>query len=216
MGKADEIKQILDSFAALIRTAGGEMVTFSISDPVTESAVMKAERQLGYTFPPRFRRFLTTESSGIEFYWTLDDEHAITLEGEREPIFGGDFPWSFDDLLSENTTFQAQEIEGDELLSQVVGRDKIILTTIGNGDMFAIGISGELQDRILYLSHDLEDIHNYAVASDIDDLLRRYAPLGFAGPESWIWEQFTNGRTTMIDPSSDKARAFLATLRQRT
>lgn len=210
-----DTRQILDSFAAMVTSFGGEIVTSSISDPVAEREVIKAEKRLGYTLPPRFRDFVTGESSGMEFYWTLDDDHAIRLDGEREPIVGSDFHWSFDEIVSENATFQAQDIEGDELLLEMVGRDKIILATTANGDMFAVGISGETQDRILYLSHDLEDIHNYVVAADIADLMRRWAPLGFAGPEFWIWEQFTNGRTTMIDPSSEKARAFLTALDRR-
>ncbi len=209
----EELKRHLQSFAALVSNAGGEVDAFTIADPVDDSAVSNAEKQLRLAFPPRFRRFLTTESAGTEFSWTLNDD--VTLKGEREPISGGDLRWSFEELVSENTTFQAQDIEGDALLSKMVGRDKIILTSVGNGDMFAVGIAGELQDRILYLSHDLEDIHNYVVAWDIDDLFRRYAPLGFAGPEFWIWEQFTNGRTTMIDPSSHNAEAFLAALRHR-
>ncbi|HJU67143.1 MAG TPA: SMI1/KNR4 family protein [Gemmatimonadaceae bacterium] len=209
----ESLERILDSFADTVSAGGGEAAPVSIADPVAESAVSTAERQLGYSFPPLFRRFLTTTSGGMEFSWNLDDE--ITLEGEREAIFGGELRWSFDELVSENRTFQAQDIEGDELLSAMVGRDKVILSSVPNGDMFAVGVSGELQDRILYLSHDIEDIHNYVVASDIEDLLRRYAPLGFAGPEFWIWEQFTNGRTTMIDPSSAKAKEFLAMLAQR-
>lgn len=211
----DEIAKILDAFAALIRKAGGELIDFEITEPVSGSEVLAAEKHLGYVFPPLFRRFLTTDSGGMQFYWTLDDDKAITLHGEREPIFGGDFHWSFDELIEENTTFQAQDIEGDDLLSKMVGRDKIILTSTGNGDMFAVGISGAIQDQILYLSHDLEDIHNYVVASDIADLFRRYAPLGFAGAEYWVWEQFTNGRTTMIDPSSANATEFLTLLGQR-
>ena len=151
----------------------------------------------------------------MAFSWTLGEDQEITLEGEREPIGVGEFTWSFDELVSDNARFQAQNIEGDELLSEMVGRDKIILSYVPNGDMFAVGLSGTSQDRILYLSHDIEEIHNYVVASDIDDLIRRYAPLGFAGPEFWIWEQFTNERTTMIDPSSQKARAFLAALDRR-
>ena len=210
-----ETRQILDSFAARVTSFGGEIVTVSISEPVAEPDVIKAEKQLGYPFPPRFRAFVTRESGGIEFYWTLDEDRAIRLDGEREPIYGGDFHWGFHELVSENTMFQEQDIEGDALLSEMVGRDKIILATAPNGDMFAVGLSGEIRDRILYLSHDLEDIHRYVVAADVADLVRRYAPLGFAGPEFWIWEQFTNGRTTMIDPSSKKARAFLAALDRR-
>lgn len=214
MAKGPDLRATLDAFAALIRDAGGEVSASSISAPVAEAAVAKAEKQLRYILPPRFRRFLTTEAAGMEFSWTLDDH--ITLEGERELISGGDFRWSFDELVSENTTFQAQDIEGDELLSEMVGRDKIILASVGNGDMFAVGISGARQDQIVYLSHDLEDIHNYVVASNITDFLERYAPLGFAGPEFWIWEQFTNGRTTMIDPACANAEAFLTALKHRT
>lgn len=210
-----DTRQILDSFAAMVTSFGGEIVTSSISDPVAETDVIKAEKRLGYTFPPRFRAFVTGESGGLEFHWTLDEDQAIQLDGASEPIFGSDFRWSFDELVSETATFQAQDIEADELLLEMVGRDKIILATAANGDMFAVGLSGEIEDRILYLSHDLEDIHRYVVAVDIADLMRRYAPLGFAGPEFWIWEQFTNGRTTMIDPSSERARAFLATLGRR-
>ena len=208
----ENIKKILDAFGALVTKAGGEMVTSDIVPPVAESAVTEAESQLGYTFPPRFRRFLIKESAGIDLSWTLADDQMIQLEGEREPVSGGDFKWTFEELVSENATFQGQDIEGDELLSKMVGRDKIILATVANGDMFAVGLSRKIKDRILYLSHDLEEVHNYVVASDIADLYRRYAPLGFAGPEFWIWEQFTNGRTTMIDPSSAKAREFLARL----
>ncbi|MGQ0712847.1 MAG: SMI1/KNR4 family protein [Gemmatimonadaceae bacterium] len=208
----EAIRYNLESFAATVRDAGGEMLEFAIAGPVAEAEVSKAEKQLGYTFPPRFRRFVTTQSAGMQFFWSLDDDHMIALEGEREPIYGGDFHWSFEELVAENTTFQAQDIDDDELLSEMVGRDKVILTTVENGDMFAVGITGALEDSVLYLSHDLEDIHNYVVAADVDDLLRRYAPLGFAGPEFWIWEQFTNGRTTMIDPSSENAKEFLATL----
>ena len=215
MPEVEELKRILDSFAARVTEAGGDVGAVSISGPVAESTVSKAEKRLGYTFPIRFRRFLTTRSGGLEFSWSLDDGHEIELPGGREPIFGGGFRWSFDELVTENATFQAQDIEGDELLSEMVGRDKIILATVPNGDMFAVGISGEIKDRILYLSHDIEDIHNYVVASDIEDLFRRYAPLGFAGPEFWVWELFTNGRTTMIDPASENAKAFLAALHRR-
>ena len=214
MAKGADLRHMLESFAALVRDAGGEVEASSVSEPVTEPAIAKAEKQLRYTFPPRFRRFLMTEAAGMEFSWNLADD--ITLEGEKEPISSGDFRWSFEELVSENTTFQAQDIEGDELLSEMVGRDKIILASVANGDMFAIALSGQRHDQVLYLSHDLEDIHNYVVASDMTDLCRRYAPLGFAGPEFWIWEQFTNGRTTMIDPSSPNAGAFLTALGQGT
>lgn len=213
MAEGADLRQMLDAFAALVRDAGGDVEAFSISEPVTEPAIAKAEKQLRYPFPPRFRRFLTSEAAGMEFSWNLDED--ITLEGEREPISSGGFRWSFDEIVSENTTFQAQDIEGDALLSEMVGRDKIILASVANGDMFAVGLSGQRQDQILYLSHDLEDIHNYVVASDITDFCRRYAPLGFAGPEFWIWEQFTNGRTTMIETSSANAEAFVSALTRR-
>jgi hypothetical protein len=209
---SDELERVLNAFAAAVRDAGGDAEPVAISSPVPERSVTKAEKELGFAFPPLFRRFLTTKCGGVTFSWNLDDGREITLEGEREAIYGGDFTWSFDTLVAENKTYQAQDIEGDDLLMEMVGRDKIILVTVPSGDMFAVGVSGPIQDRVVYLSHDIEDIHNYVVASDIDDLLRRYAPLGFAGPEFWIWEQFTNGRTTMIDPSSEKAMEFLGSL----
>jgi hypothetical protein len=215
MDRAAELRQVLDAFVTALGSSGGETLTFSISDPITELALSKAEKALGFAFPPRLRRFLTTTSGGMEFSWKLDDDHEITLEGERDPIGFGEFTWSFDELVSDNERFRGQDIEGDDLLSEMVGRDKIILTYVPNGDMFAVGVSGELADKILYLSHEGEDVHNYVVASDIDDLMCPYAPLGLAGPECWIWEQFTNGRTTMIDPSSRKAMAFLASLDRR-
>jgi hypothetical protein len=148
----------------------------------------------------------------MEFSWTLNDDDLI-LPGEREPITGSIFSWSLSELVASNAEFRAQDIENDELLMEMVGRDKLILSSVSNGDMFATGLSGQIEDSILYLSHDLEDIHGYVVASDMTDFIQRYAPLGFAGPEFWIWEQFTNERSTMIDPASENARTFLAMLR---
>src|SRR5687768_16035157 len=113
-----EIKQALDAFAASGTIAGGELLANSLGGPVAEPAVAKAEQKLGYPFPPRFRRFLTTQTAAMEFDWRLEHHHKIMLEAEREALCGGAFRWSFGELVVDNTTFQARDIEGDEILME--------------------------------------------------------------------------------------------------
>lgn len=212
----NDIKHTLERFASAITNYGDAMGGHSLAKPVSESAVAKAEKQLGLTFPPRFRRFLTTSCGGMRFDWSLDDDQEITLPGERETIVGGELSWSFKDFVADNKRMRQTLAEGDEYMLEFMGRDKVPFASTPNGDMFAVGLSGDAEDKILYLSHDIDDIHNYVVAADIDDFFARYAPLGFAGPEYWIWEQFTNKRTTMIDPTSKNARTFLARIERVT
>lgn len=211
----NDIRQTLERFANAITKYGDAMGAHSLAKPVSDSTVAKAEKQLDLTFPPRFRRFVTTTCGGMRFDWSLEDEE-ITLPGEREPITAGELTWSFEDLVADNRGIRKALADGDELLLEIVGRDKVPFASTPNGDMFAVGLSGAVEDKILYLSHDMDDIQNYVVAADIADFIARYAPLGFAGPEYWIWEQFTNKRTTMIDPTSKNARTFLARIERQT
>ena len=212
----NDIQHTLERFASAITAYGDAMGGHSLDKPVSESTVAKAEKQLDLTFPPRFRRFVTTTCGGMRFDWSLDDDQQITLPGEREPITAGELTWSFEDLVADNRGIRKTLADGDEYLLEMVGRDKVPFASTPNGDVFAVGLSGAVEDKIIYLSHDIDDIHNYVVAADIADLIARYGPLGFAGPEYWIWEQFTNKRTTMIDPTSKNARTFLERIeRQR-
>ena len=40
------------------------------------------------------------------------------------------------------------------------------------------------------------------MATDFEDLIRRWVPLACAGAEDWQWLPFTNGRSSPIDPFS--------------
>jgi hypothetical protein len=138
----------------------------------------------------------------------------VQLPGERESITAGGFTFAAETLLQENPQLRsASGFRWDEYSRAYHLPDTLAFASSPNGDQFAVVCRGPAEDSIVYLSHDMDDIHGYRAGTDIASFFAHYARLGFAGPEYWIWEQFTRGRTTPIDADSPNAVAFLESLR---
>ena len=183
-----------------------------IAEPATTNKMAEIEQKFGIKLPPKFKDFLLTSAGGINVWWSLEDGALVKLEGERERISGGYFILSLDEILEMN--FRIEEDYGpDEYDLEIHPRNLLAFAGVENGDQFAVVHSGVDIDTIKYISHDLEDIHLYTVGKDIYSFLSNYARIGFAGCEFWIWEQFTNQRTTSIDSNSPNAREFLAAIK---
>src|SRR5688572_14400914 len=118
-----------------------------------------------------------------------------------------------DDFLTHNPQF-GENFEPGAFDVQYRQANLLAFAATSNGDQFAVVLSGPEIESIKYLSHDLDDIHFYTAGNDFFSFLAHYARVGFAGPEYWIWEQFTNRRKTPIDSSSAKAVEFLESIRQ--
>jgi len=186
-----------------------------INGPSTPADLAQIEATIGRPLPPEFRRFLESDCGGVELAWCFNDDALIKLSGEREAIDAGRFHFSARSILGENPQY-APDFTPDDYDLKYRPPDTLAFASTSNGDQFAVVMEGPQQDFIIYLSHDIEDIHRQVVAKDMVSFFWNYARLGFAGPEFWIWAQFTNGRTTPIDSTSPNARSFLERLRTGT
>jgi hypothetical protein len=179
-----------------------------IAEPITTEKIAEIEQKFRIKIPPKFKKFLMTSSGGINIWWDLEDGAEVKLKDERESIVSGYFNMSMDEILEMN--FRIEDDYGpDEDDLEIHPRNLLAFAGVENGDQFAVVHSGEGIDSIKYISLDLEDVHLYTVGEDINTFLSNYARIGFAGCEFWIWEQFTNQRTTPIDSESHKATEFL-------
>lgn len=183
-----------------------------IAPPATEPEVLKLEQAIGTALPPIFRNFLLTETAGIAVGWTLEDNALLELSGERESIYAGELSFHLRDFLNLTPQFRPGYDPRDYDCEYRPGH-LLALADTPNGDQFAVILSGPDADTVIYLSHDIDDIHRYRVGENFASFLQHYARLGFAGPEYWIWEQFTSKRTTPINSSSPLAVEFLTALR---
>ncbi len=179
-----------------------------VSAPAKESDVEIIESQIKMALPPKFRKFLLESSAGIDVDWSFSDGALIQLEKRSEWIDYGGFSFHMCNFLNENPQF-SDDFEPDDYDAEYRPEDLLALMSTENGDQFAVTLTGADVDAIKYLSHDLDDIHLYKVGDDIESFLDNYARIGFVGPEYWIWEQFTNNRTTPIDCKSQKATQFI-------
>jgi hypothetical protein len=184
-----------------------------IAKPATSRQVAGLENEIGQTLPPAFRKFLLNCSAGVDLSWSLEDGALVKLTGERESVSSGELSFHIDAFLSHNPQFR-KNFEPEAYDVQYRPANLLAFAGTPNGDQFAVVLSGAETDAVKYLSHDLDDIHFYTVGHDIGSFLSEYARLGFAGPEYWIWEQFTNGRKTPIDSGSAKASEFLGSIRR--
>lgn len=182
--------------------------------PASPESVQRIEDALTHRLPPRFRAFLLGECGGIEVNWYFEDGAEVQLPGEPESITAGGFEWKVDDLLQENPRLRpGSGFCWDEYSCGYWLPDTLAFASTPNGDQFAVVCKGPAQDSIVYLNHDLGDIHGYRVGDDLPSFLTHYARLGFAGPEYWVWEQFTDKRTTPINSGSASAIVFLEHVR---
>jgi hypothetical protein len=187
--------------------------SFEVARPATPAQLAPIEKAISQALPPKFRKFLVEVCGGVELSWSLESGVLVRLKDEGETIYGGSMSFHVDRLLSESPQF-SKDFEPDDFHREYRPGKLLCFASTPNGDQFAVVLDGPETDSIRYLSHDLDDIHFYKVADDMDSFISNYARLGFAGPEYWIWEQFTNERTTPIDPRSPKANEFLQAIRK--
>jgi len=202
----------LDSFLADLKGIPSSVNRNRAGAPASIAEVELLEAAAKAPLPKQFRRFLLTEASAIEIDWRLADGVQTQLAGERESISYGTFCFNLSELVDINPQW-SPDYEMDDYDRKLWPAPLLCFASVPNGDAFGVVLTGEHADSIRYLSHDLEDIHFYKVADDMFSFLENFAALGFAGPEYWIWEQFTNGRTTPIDSKSTNAREFRRMLR---
>ncbi|MDH3347213.1 MAG: SMI1/KNR4 family protein [Desulfobulbaceae bacterium] len=186
-----------------------------IDAPASNNKLAEIEKKFGIELPPKFKDFLLNNAGGLDIWWSLKDGALVRLEGEGESISGGYFNISLDEMLEMNFRIE-DDYEPDEYDLEIHPRNLLAFAGVENGDQFAVVFKGDDIDSIKYISHDLDDIHLYTVGEDINSFLSHYASIGFAGCEYWIWEQFTNQRTTIIDSESPKAIEFLDAIKGGT
>lgn len=183
-----------------------------VAEPASSEVLEQIEEVVRLPLPPKFRRFLEADCGGVDIWWCFKDDAEIRLEGARESIVAGSFEFNASSILSENPHYEP-EFTPTEYDSEYRSRNTLAFASTPNGDQFSVILDGPTRDSIIYLSHDIDDIHRYLVATDMESFFWNYARLGFAGPEFWIWEQFTNSRSSPIDADCKEARSFLQCLK---
>ena len=202
-------KENLIQFIEDLKGVPSNVDSNSIDAPVSDGQIFKIENRLRIELPPKFKNFLIHSTGGVDIWWDFEDDFSVKLEGESELINSGQFNLSIDEILEGNEQIELDVSDLDEYDLEFHPRNILAFASVPNGDQFGVVLTGPEIDTIKYMSHDLDDIHLFTVGTDINSFLFNYARLGFAGSEFWIWEQFTNQRTTPIDSDSPKALEFL-------
>lgn len=184
-----------------------------VSGAATNDQLHVIEKEIKISLPPKFRKFLLENSAGIDIWWCFKDDALVKLKNERESINSGGFSLNINEFPDMNEQFE-DGFEPDEYDLEFRPENLLSIASTPNGDMFAVVLDGPDTDKIKYLSHDIDDIHLYVAGNDFESFLENYARIGFAGPEYWIWEQFTNQRTTPIDCESPPAVEFIDAVRK--
>ena len=186
--RRDSILSALETFLeGVIRLGGDAELKFG-------APLKRAPKGL----PAGAAEVFTTISRRILVRWDLDDEVGDTLPDEFEECRFGELdlhPKCFETVTSQWWTFDDPLWAG-----------KTVFAPDGSGDYFGIDPTG----RVVFLSHDLDEPHGQPLASNLTDLLERWAPLGCVGPAGAALEPFLT--KTRLSCAGPPAKRFLKIL----
>ncbi len=206
------IRENLTAFHKTIKKIGGDVEPICIKNPATESQIQALEKELGYTLPSELREVFLTFTSGIEFYWDINDkleDNNDFLPDEFCGIFCGELQFDLDLMLDYETdrkgwiesVYPNYEDEYDR-----VYHNKLAFQKVGNGDFLAIELESENYGKVVYLSHDGSDNHGRYMAENFKEFLLNYTAIGCTGGEDWQWEVFCTEKG--IDAKGDNAKKW--------
>lgn len=215
----EDLSERLEWFQQRIQELGAYSSKLILKEPAAEGELSDFEKILGQRIPEEFRNVLLNLSSHLEFYWNLysEEEHRmlLPLPEPLQSIFSGNLHFSLKEI------WNAEESRKDWisiLYSDLdhpyarVYHNKLAFYRVGNGDLIAIDLDEESYGKIVYLSHDGDEMHGYVLAESFTEWLEEWTRLGCVGGECWQWEAFTNNRTTGIDSRCENAALWLRTI----
>lgn len=200
-------------FSEQITTLNGEFED-SICQPVaSEQQVQTIEQQLGLALPTGLRDFFLHATSKISWRWFLPENNEQWLPEIFREIFSGQLSVDLLELVALEQmrqewikeVFYHLDDEYDRIWQQ-----KLVFMEVGNGDFLAIELADEHQGKVVYLSHDGDEMHGRYLADNFQDYLLRMSKLGFVGAECWQWFCFLE--QDGINPSGEYAHLWRAVL----
>ena len=164
------------------------------------------EAATAMAIPPSLQQLFGLARS-VESWWHLAD--AVEPPTPFEEIFSGGFEWSVDHAVAEIEDYRSWVTHVFPDLDDpydAVWHAKYPWLSVPNGDRIAL----DVDERVVYLSHDDGVGHGYLLGRDVVDFLDRWTVLGCPGPEDWQWLPFVATDGDGLDPDGAHGRAWRA------
>lgn len=203
-----------EKFADAVKSIGGEVQAFTISQPAKSDEVITLEKKLGFAIPSSLREVLLNFASKVEFRWFFPDGYK--LEGELNEIFCGERHWSLEWICEFNESKNGWVEEcfpNKEDPYDVVWHNKLAFHEVGNGDYLAIDLKDPSREPVIYLSHDDGDGHGVELAENFKEFLFVTSRLGCVGGEDWQLLPFIEKDKPYINADSPNAKRLREAMR---
>ncbi len=208
----------VDDVADACVRLGGTREQIKIGRPASSEAARQIELELGRALPRSFRAFVTEATASLEVHWQLPS--GANLPTEVREATGGMLEFSLESMLTleEHRVGWIDSVFSDPSIpDNACWHNSTAFIHSPNGDLIAFDFSTPSDDPpIIYLNHEGKfpgSAHGQRIADNFGDLLSRWAPLGFVGPEVWQWLPFCESQIGRIDPQSPNARIWTNAIR---
>jgi hypothetical protein len=176
-----------------------------IGPPATDDELRAIEGRAEVVIPDSLRRLFGIARS-VESVWHF--RHGIEPPRPFHDIFAGACIWSLEGVPAElqdyrewlNVAFP----EGDADLYDPTWHGKFPLLHAPNDDRIAL----DVDESVVYLSHDDGEGHGYRLADDVFQFLDAWTSLGCPGPEDWQWLAFRSTAGSGLDPDGENGKAW--------
>lgn len=162
---------------------------FKIEREATIEEVSLVEKKLATNIPIQLKNFFLEVSGDLYFNYTYDEKLMELIKEEFRGVFSSSL------ILSLDTIVEAEESRKDWIENcynnpsneyDKVYYNKFAFISVKNGDLIAF----DDKERVVYISHDDDDLHGKIIANDFNSFVDNYIGICMCGPECWQLENF--------------------------
>jgi len=162
--------------------------------------------------PPELKRFFVEVSSGLDFYWFLNDK--VTSEPPREvsEVQFGMFDVNLFEIVELSDRWESWEQPSNSVDENEAYHGLFPFLATTNGDFITIATQGAFAGRVVYADHEGGKFDRQVLGESLLEFLDVWCHLGCPGPESWALAPFYDESSRRLSLEVRNSRIWLAAI----
>lgn len=187
----DTLEQTYKRWVELGRMGERYPIRWHVGPPATLAEIEKAEKELGFRLPSKFRDVFLNFSGDVDIFWAIKFSASETVMGECV----WNLPALVETVKEFDDSIESFADETDEEIRNwlTLGYGRKAFFNVKNGDCILVTVGDNVNQEIVYFSHDSLDLgegHGAILGKDFEEFIDHWSRLAFVGPDFYGFQCF--------------------------